>query len=100
MQMHETPQPHFRFGFNDVTYTAFIDTDGVEGRTLRVLKDTPGHSDPCCDGILHWESAGAISTCGIAYITAFESPIRADRKRSEDQGRLATSYSFHAMEGS
>jgi hypothetical protein len=84
----------------DVTYTAFIDIDGVEGRALRVLKDTPGHSDPCCDGILHWESAGAISTCGIAYIAAFESPIRADRKRSEDQGRLATSYSFHAMEGS
>jgi protein-glucosylgalactosylhydroxylysine glucosidase len=36
---------------------------------LRHLRSTPGETDPACDGSLLWESAGALSTCGVAYVT-------------------------------
>ena len=48
---------------------AIIDGRHVDGRALRYLRDTPGEDKPSCDGAALWESAGALSTCGIAYVT-------------------------------
>src|SRR4029077_15024866 len=56
---------------SDLKVRARIDLSGIEGRPLRYNRDTPGESKPSSDGSLLWESAGAISTCGLAYVTEF-----------------------------
>ena len=53
----------------DLVLKALVDARQAEGRALHHLRDTPGEDKPCCDGALLWESAGALSTCGIAYVT-------------------------------
>ena len=54
---------------SDLALKAMLDARHVDGRALRHLRDTPGEDNPCCDGAALWESAGALSTCGIAYVT-------------------------------
>ena len=56
---------------SDLKVRARIDLSGIEGRALRYNRDTPGEAKPSSDGSLLWESAGAISTCGLAYVTEF-----------------------------
>jgi hypothetical protein len=46
-----------------------LDARHIDGRALRHLRDTPGEDKPCCDGAALGESAGALSTCRIAYVT-------------------------------
>src|SRR4030095_574211 len=77
---------------SDVRIRARIDLSGIEGLALRYNRDTPGEAKPCCDGSLLWESAGAISTCGLAYVTEFvgddryplRPPLDGEGLRSDD----------------
>ncbi|MDP3594746.1 MAG: glycoside hydrolase family 65 protein, partial [Phenylobacterium sp.] len=48
---------------------AVVDAGGADGRALRHARVTPGEEQPAVDGSLLWESAGALSTCGAAYVT-------------------------------
>ena len=53
----------------DLRARASIDLSAIEGRALRYNRNTPGETKPTCDGSVLWESAGALSTCGLAYVT-------------------------------
>ncbi len=48
---------------------AIVDASGADGRALRHSRVTPGEAEPATDGTLLWESAGALSTCGVALVT-------------------------------
>ena len=48
---------------------AIIDASGADGRALRHERQTPGEPEPATDGSLLWESAGAMSTCGVALVS-------------------------------
>src|ERR1700709_2871649 len=56
---------------SDLKVRARIDLSGIEGRALRYNRNTPGEAKPSSAGSLLWESAGAVSTCGLAYVTEF-----------------------------
>ena len=53
----------------EVGLRAVVDAGGADGRALRHARVTPGEEQPAVDGSLLWESAGALSTCGAAYVT-------------------------------
>lgn len=46
-----------------------VDAGFADGRALGHSRVTPGESDPAVDGSLLWESAGGLSTCGVAMVT-------------------------------
>ena len=80
----------------DLAMKGLIDGRHVDGRVLRHLRDTPGEEQPACDGAALWESAGALSTCGIAYITEVVG-ARPDAERPSLENRmLSTRYNFKA----
>jgi protein-glucosylgalactosylhydroxylysine glucosidase len=83
----------------DLALKALLDARQVDGRALRHLRDTPGADKPCCDGAALWESAGALSTCGIAYATELiGAEAEAERPPLENR-TLTTSYAFKAKAG-
>ena len=81
----------------DLAVAAMIDGRGVDGRALRCLRDTPGENEPSCDGAILWESAGALSTCGIAYITDLLGAESEPIKPSLNRRTLGTHYAFKAQ---
>ena len=83
----------------DLALTALVDGRQADGRMLRHLRDTPGEDEAACDGAALWESAGALSTCGIAYVTEL---VGADAKPAMpplERRCLATRYAFRARAG-
>ena len=83
----------------DLALKALLDGRHVDGRVLRWLRDTPGDEAPCCDGAALWESAGALSTCGMAYISELVgADAQAERPALENR-TLSTSYAFAAKGG-
>jgi protein-glucosylgalactosylhydroxylysine glucosidase len=84
---------------SDLTLKAVVDARHVDGRALRHLRDTPGEDKPCCDGAALWESPGALSTCGIAYVTEL---VGADAKPDTpplENRTLTSAYTFKAKTG-
>jgi trehalose/maltose hydrolase-like predicted phosphorylase len=79
---------------------AVVDATGAEGRALRHSRLTPGEPKPATDGTLLWESAGALSTCGVAFVTellgAGDAP--AERPPLRDH-KLVTEYGLRARAG-
>ena len=53
----------------DLQVKAIVDGSGISGRALRHSRETPGESEPACDGTLLWESAGGVGKVGLAYVT-------------------------------
>jgi protein-glucosylgalactosylhydroxylysine glucosidase len=78
---------------------AVLDARHVDGRALRQLRDTPGEDKPCCDGAALWESAGALSTCGIAYVTELVGAEAKPERPPLENRTLTTSYAFKAKAG-
>jgi trehalose/maltose hydrolase-like predicted phosphorylase len=78
---------------------AVLDARHVDGRALRHLRDTPGEDKPCCDGAALWESAGALSTCGIAYVTELVGAEAKPERPPLENRTLTTSYAFKAKAG-
>lgn len=73
-----------------------VDARHIDGRPLRHLRDTPGEDEPSCDGALLWESAGGLSSCGVAYGTEMLG-CKAERNCPPlENCTLATSYTFAA----
>ncbi len=91
---------------SNLALKAVVDARQVDGQALRYLRDTPGEDKPCCDGAALWESAGALSTCGIAYVTelvgaeAEPAPAAARKPHSDHrlrvQGHTGTALSIAA----
>ena len=79
---------------------AIVDASGADGRALKHSRITPGEPQPATDGSLLWESAGAVSTCGVAFVTqllgagdqhAAHPPLR--------DHRLVTEYAVRSRAG-
>ena len=84
---------------SDLKVRAIIDLSGIEGRPLRYNRDTPGESKPSADGSLLWESAGAISTCGLAYATEFVGDDAKPQRPPLDGKGLRSEYAWRARSG-
>ena len=84
---------------SDLALKAVVDARHVDGRALRHLRDTPGEEKPCCDGAALWESAGALSTCGIAYVTEVVGAEAEPNKPPLENRTLTTGYAFKAKAG-
>ncbi|HKV85203.1 MAG TPA: hypothetical protein VJN88_11655, partial [Ktedonobacterales bacterium] len=85
----------------DLALRATVDPTGIPGQMLARNVETPGSEHQIVDGSLHWESLGAISTCGVAYITRLlgASHPRPTYAQWHEQGPLATTYTLHAEPG-
>jgi protein-glucosylgalactosylhydroxylysine glucosidase len=83
----------------DLTLTAVLDARHVDGCALRHLRDTPGGDKPCCDGAALWESAGALSTCDIAYVTELLGAEAKPERPPLENRTLTTGYAFKAKAG-
>ena len=84
----------------DVSLRAIIEATMIDGRGRRYSRDTPCEEEPNCDGSLLWEGAGALSTCGLAYITELLGAGNVSRDRPPLDGcRFITQYSFRARVG-
>jgi hypothetical protein len=74
-------------GACDIQVRAGVAVSGVQGRALRFLRDTPGEAQAHCDGVLLWESAGALGRVGLAYVTEMSGGESAE---AEALGRPST----------
>jgi trehalose/maltose hydrolase-like predicted phosphorylase len=83
----------------DLALKAVLDARHVDGRALRFLRDTPGEDEASCDGSALWESAGALSTTGIAYYTELVGATAEPEKPALENRTLTTSYAFRAKAG-
>ena len=83
----------------DLALKALLDARHVDGRALRHLRDTPGEDKASCDGAALWESAGALSTCGIAYVTELVGAEADPEKPPLENRTLTTGYAFKAKAG-
>lgn len=81
----------------DLTMRAVVDARGCDGRALRDARATPGEPESAVDGSVLWESAGALSTCGVALATELlgagdqqpdRPPLRAGQLVSEYSVRI------------
>ncbi len=84
----------------DIGLRAMIDAAGLDGRALRHSRSTAGESEPAVDGSLLWESAGGLSTCGVALVTELLGAGDANPIRPPLSGnRLVSEYSVKARAG-
>jgi hypothetical protein len=81
--------------------TAGVDPAGIGGRWLE--RDVPpaGPKGMVVDGSLCWETHGAMTRCGAAYITRFEGAGEVQRRLepSDELAALRTTYGFDATPG-
>ena len=84
---------------SDLALKSVLDARHVDGRALRHLRDTPGEDKPCCDGAALWESAGALSTCGMAYVTELVGAEAKPERPPLENRTLTTAYAFKAKAG-
>ncbi|HEX6547477.1 MAG TPA: glycoside hydrolase family 65 protein [Candidatus Dormibacteraeota bacterium] len=80
--------------------TAGIDPSGIDGTWKRRETSTPNSPTPVVDGILAWETHGALSICGGAYTTQL-SGGRAQKavESADDLAPLITTYRLRAEAG-
>src|SRR6476661_3702886 len=83
----------------ELKFSARIDLSGIEGRGLHFNRDTPGEAKPSSDGSLLWESAGAISTCGLAYATELVGADGKPQRPPLDGDGLMSEYALRARHG-
>jgi trehalose/maltose hydrolase-like predicted phosphorylase len=87
-------------GACSVGLRAIIDAGNADGRALRHARTTPGEAEPAVDGSLLWESAGALSTCGVALVTQVLGAGEAQPSRPPLRDhRLTTEYGLRARAG-
>lgn len=80
---------------------AGVDQSGIDGRLLERETKVPGTDESVVDGSMLWETHGALSRCGAAYVTTFDGGDGV-RRRLEDKNSLAplsTTYSVDARPG-
>jgi protein-glucosylgalactosylhydroxylysine glucosidase len=81
----------------DVIVSVGIDPTGIDGRGEYPERTSGKPSGDEPDGLLVWHSHGDVSSCGLAYRSAF---LGADAKRAQTRkdelGLLATTWTFRA----
>ena len=83
----------------EIALRSIVDARNVDGVAVRQLRETPGEKEPACDGAILWESAGGLSNCGLAYVTALvAADAEPDRPPLENR-TLTTTYQFPAKAG-
>jgi protein-glucosylgalactosylhydroxylysine glucosidase len=83
----------------DLRARASIDLSGIEGLALRYNRNTPGETKPTSDGSVLWQSAGALSTCGLAYVTELIGDDAQAQRPPLDGGGLRSEYVWRARRG-
>jgi trehalose/maltose hydrolase-like predicted phosphorylase len=79
---------------------AIVDAGGADGRALRQTRSTPGESEPAVDGAMLWESAGALSTCGVAFVTELLGAGQQEPSRPPLRDhQLVSEYQFRGRAG-
>ncbi|HLK26197.1 MAG TPA: glycoside hydrolase family 65 protein [Caulobacteraceae bacterium] len=86
-------------GACDVEFRARVDTSGVSGRALRHARETPGEKEPSCDGMLLWESAGGLSSCGLAFSTDLAGAAASCERPPLDGTGLTSEYAWRGRRG-
>ena len=76
----------------EIRLRARTSTADVRGRVVRRRTDTPGDTDPACDGSLLWSTEGDLSTCGIALWTDTDPAAEREVTRWDASGPLQTTY--------
>lgn len=77
-----------------------VDAGAADGRALRHARTTPGEDEPAVDGSLLWESAGALSQCGVALVTEVLGADASEPQRPPLRDhRLITEYQVRARAG-
>ena len=83
----------------EIALRSIVDARNVDGIAVRQLRETPGEKEAACDGALLWESAGGLSSRGLAYVTALvAADAEPDRPPLENR-TLTTTYQFPAKAG-
>jgi len=78
--------------------TARIDPAGVPGRCL--ARKVPDMGWTIADGLMHWESRGALTTVGAAYLTELAGETAEPRRDSWGHSNaVSTEYAFNAHAG-
>ena len=88
-------------GSCSLSVRASVDQKGIDGRLLERETNVPGAEASVVDGSLLWETHGALSRCGAAYVTTFDGGDGVQRS-VEDKNSLAplsTTYSVLARPG-
>ncbi len=85
-------------GACDLTVKVGLDANAIDGRALRQMRETPEEPEPVCDGALLWESAGALSICGVAYVTEMVGAGNPERPPFSAL-RLTSDYAVRARAG-
>jgi trehalose/maltose hydrolase-like predicted phosphorylase len=89
-------------GACELQVRAGVTVSGVLGRALRFLRDTPGEPASACDGVLLWESAGALGRVGLAYFTQMAGGASAEAEALRpalDASGLISTYAFRGRAG-
>ena len=86
----------------ELAVSAGVSPVGIAGRWLDRETSTPGTEERVVDGALRWETHGALSTCGAAYVTEFSGGEGVQRsvEKWDELAPLQTSYRFRARPGS
>jgi trehalose/maltose hydrolase-like predicted phosphorylase len=78
-----------------------LNPTGISGQWVSRRTQTPGSDTPAVDGLMEWRTSGGLSTCGAAYVTAFEGaqPVARQVDDVDQRAPLRTSYRFRASPG-
>jgi protein-glucosylgalactosylhydroxylysine glucosidase len=83
----------------ELTIAAGIDPSGVQGRWIRRWLSIPEVDDDSIDGLMHWETLGAMASLGAAYWTDYRGDDVDRSKNPELNGPLTTSYRTKVRKG-
>jgi trehalose/maltose hydrolase-like predicted phosphorylase len=83
----------------DLVLSAGVDHGRIPGTLLIRNTRTRGSDGTPVDGSLRWESHGALTTCGAAYVTELSGAEASPEVEESDLDPLSTSYSFRARRG-
>lgn len=85
----------------ELSLAGAIDPTGIRGSLVSRSTLTPGTEEPIVDGLIEWQTRGALSSCGAAYTTVFHGGDDVQRHVEDvDQSApLSTSYTVRARPG-
>ena len=75
------------------------DTNDLRGRMVERRLDTPGLTEPVCDGSLLWESEGALGRLGLALFTEALHEAERTQEPWDALGPLSTTWTQRATKG-
>jgi protein-glucosylgalactosylhydroxylysine glucosidase len=84
----------------EIGLRAIVDARGADGRLLRETRETPGEPEPAVDGALLWQSGGALSSCGLAYVASIDgAELRSDTRPAYQRGQFLSAFAGRVRAG-